>query len=50
MLAIEFDRSTLEINTPRDGLIFDLQNAADCLARYGSRLSMLLRTCIVERK
>lgn len=40
--ALQFDRASLNINdSARDGLIFDLQNAADCLDKFGSSLTHL---------
>ena len=39
--ATQFDRSNLNLTDARDGLIFDLQNAAEVLATYPDNAGFL---------
>lgn len=50
--AISFDRTTLDLNNGRDGLIFDLQNTDTVLRNHGQQISFLRGQCeaLIESK
>jgi hypothetical protein len=43
--ALDFARESLDLDDPTEGLIFDLQNANEVLAKHGSDLPMLRGIC-----